>query len=220
MGAVYFGFAHGASGVSLFLLYLYLVTGKEEFLDVGRRGLDFDLSKGLRTKDGGLTWKMSDAPVSATVPYWRYGTAGIGMVVLRYHRVVNEQRYRTILKQIIVDADRKYTIFPGRFFGLAGLGEFFLDLLELNDECPTALESAWKVASGILLFKLDRNEGVAFPGEELMRISCDYGTGSAGIALFFHRLATRSEAPFMLDQTLRTSKKDKTCPQNHHTLAI
>jgi hypothetical protein len=59
-----------------------------------------------------------------------------------------------------------------------------------------------KIASGISLFRVDRPTGTAFPGEELIRLSCDYGTGSAGIALFLHRLLNGGPTPYMVDELL------------------
>jgi hypothetical protein len=113
-------------------------------------------------------------------------------------------RYKPVLDKIALDCDRKYTIFPTRFFGLAGLGEFFLDMADFGVEESTAVECAWKNAAGALLFKVEREQGIAFPGEQLMRLSCDFGTGSAGIALFLHRLINRGKPPFMLDSLLET----------------
>jgi hypothetical protein len=43
---------------------------------------------------------------------------------------------------------------------------------------------------------------MAFPGDTLSRVSCDYGTGSAGIALFIHRLLHGGATDFMLDELL------------------
>ncbi|CUU04403.1 hypothetical protein JGI1_00986 [Candidatus Thermokryptus mobilis] len=37
------------------------------------------------------------------------------------------------------------------------------------------------------------------------RISCDYGTGSAGIGLFLHRLVTKSKGDFLLDEMILTA---------------
>jgi hypothetical protein len=49
------------------------------------------------------------------------------------------------------------------------------------------------------LFKLEKGSGFAFPGDRLLRISCDYGTGSAGVGVFLQRLRTNGESDFMLD---------------------
>jgi serine/threonine protein kinase len=200
---ILFGLAHGGAGVSLFLLYLYLVTGNEEFLSVGTRGIDFVLGKAIETDEAGYTWRMNEGWPTVT-PYWRYGGAGIGMTLLRYDSFFGDERYKHVLDRIAVECDRKYTIFPGRFFGLAGLGEFFLDMADFGVEESEALECAWKTAAGALLFRVERDQGIAFPGEQLMRLSCDFGTGSAGIALFLNRLINRRKPPFMLDDLLET----------------
>lgn len=203
-GNVCCGLAHGASGVSLFLLYLYLATRDERYLRLGHKGLRFVVAKGFRNADGGLTWKAREGEPTYT-PYWRWGSAGIGMVLLRYCLVLGDAAGEiSILPDVFVDADRKYTIFPGRFFGLAGLGEFHLDLAESEDDPERALTAARRALAGILLFQVPRQSGLAFPGEGLARISCDFGTGSAGIALFIHRLLKGGGSAFMLDELLKT----------------
>jgi Lanthionine synthetase C-like protein/Protein kinase domain len=199
-----FGFAHGASGVGVFLLYLYLAGGDEEFLSAGREALEFDLAQAVDL-DEGLLWPSRTGPARVVVPYWRYGSAGVGAALLRFHRVAPDERYRSLLDGIRIAATRKYAIFPARGFGLAGLGEFLLDMAALGsaadrEEC---LAAACRVAAGVMLFRLDKGgEGIAFPGADLWKISCDYATGSAGIALFLDRLLTRRPADFMLDELL------------------
>ncbi len=201
-GDVCCGLAHGVSGVSLFLLYLYLATRNEELLDVGHRGLQFVAARALRNADGGLTWRAKESAPTYT-PYWRWGSAGIGMVLLRYRRVLGDPVYGTsLIEDLLIDTDRKYTIFPGRSFGLAGIGELYLDLAAMDGDRERALAGAWKALSGILLFRLEKEGGLAFPGETLARISCDFGTGGAGIALFLHRLLRGGPPPFMLDELL------------------
>jgi serine/threonine protein kinase len=193
------GLAHGSSGIALFLLYLHLITKDERYLNAGMRALDFDLAAATRTSDGGLSWGESVNSTSPLYPYWRYGSAGIGMVTLRFQRLLRLPRYQSILEGIFIDTDRKYSVFPGRFTGLAGLGEFLLDMYDFSGE-PRYLASANKAAEGIMLFRVQRN-GTAFPGELLSRLCCDYGTGSGGIALFLNRLLGRQKGDFMLDES-------------------
>lgn len=202
---VHSGLAHGGSGISLFLLYLYLITEDEEFLRIGESALDFVVQKGVRNKDGGITWRLNEKSDTVT-PYWRYGSVGVGTAVLRYFVVTRREKYKGVLDDIIVDADRKYAIFPSLFFGLAGLGEFFLDLARYDPKNESHKHCARKAAAGVLLFKLSRETGIAFPGEQLMRISCDYATGSAGIMLFLHRLMHLGQPSFLLDELL--SRRD------------
>jgi len=191
------GFAHGASGIGLFLLYLYLATNDERYLQVGQQGLEFDLAQGRATKDGGLSWPHTAGLESPLYPYWYSGSAGIGSALLRFYRLTGEEKHREILEKIFIDVDRKYAVTPGRFLGLAGLGDFLMDMYEFSGE-RRYVESARKVATGIMQFRLERH-GIAFPGDFLARICCDLGTGSAGIALFLNRLLGRQSSDFMLD---------------------
>lgn len=191
------GIAHGSSGIGLFLLNLYLATGDERNVAAGSRALDFDLAAGVRTKDGGLSWSESCESTSPVYPYWRFGSAGIGIVTARFQRLVGGSRYRAILEQIFIDTDRKCAVFPGRCTGLAGLGEFLLDMHDLTGE-RRFLESSKGIAEGIMRFRVERN-GTAFPGELLSRLCCDYATGSAGIGLFLNRLLGKQSSDFMLD---------------------
>lgn len=196
-GEVRLGLAHGASGVALFLLYLHLASGDRRFLDAGQEALEFDLSFAVETKDGGLSWARSADSRSPLYPYSRFGGAGIGRVVLRYYRVLKYQGLRAILEKIFIESDRKYAVSPGQFMGLSGLGEFSLDLYDLLGE-SRFLRGAEKATRGIMLFRVQRN-GIAFPGDQLARLSCDYGTGSAGVALFLNRIMGRQGPNFMLD---------------------
>jgi serine/threonine protein kinase len=198
------GLAHGSSGISLFLLYLYLATQNERYFAAGVRALDFDLAAAVRTKDRGLSWGKSVDSRSPLYSYWRFGSAGIGTVTARYQRLTGSPRYHSILEQIFIDTDRKYAVFPGRFAGLAGLGEFLLDMHDLSGE-QRFLNSAKRVAEGIMPFRVERN-GAAFPGELSSRLCCDYGTGSAGIALFLNRLLKKQKSDFMLDSLFERSQ--------------
>jgi class III lanthionine synthetase len=197
-----FGFAHGASGISLFLLYLYLATRNEEFIHIGKQALEFDLLHAVDLGDGPL-WPTRAGVDRSLVPYWRYGSAGIGAVLLRYNRVWHEDHYAPVLRAIKRSLIRKHAIFPHKGFGLAGLGDLLVDMANQGIDPDECMAGARTVAAGVLLFQLDRGaDGIAFPGADLWKISCDYITGSAGIALFLHRLRTRRPPDFMLDQLL------------------
>lgn len=195
------GLAHGSSGISLFLLYLYLVTGREEFLGRGIAALDYDLDCGVATRDGGLSWRRYDDDASIIYPYWRYGSAGIGMVLIRYYHLLGDERYRDYIEKIFLDLNRKYAVFPGLFLGLAGVGETLLDFYRFTGE-DRFNRAAHRIATGLSLFRIEREEGLAFPGDGLTRICCDLATGSAGAGRFFHRLVHGGLAPLALDELL------------------
>lgn len=192
---------HGGAGISLFLLYLALVSGNESHLDMGARGLEWVIGQGFHNPDGGLTWHARDRTPSHT-PYWRWGSSGIGRALLRYWHVTGDSRYGDLLDEIHIDCDRKYTIFPGYFFGTAGIAEMYLDMARFDRWQSIAEASTRKLLSGCLLFPMERDGGLAFPGESLSRITCDLGTGGAGVALVMHRYLSRCGASMMLDEAI------------------
>lgn len=193
------GYAYGASGVSLFFLYLYLAGGKEEFLETGKKALDFEINNATNFRGDDVSWKRVVGGYNVVYPYWIYGSAGVGLAALRYYRLLAEERYRDLLDKIYLDTAKKYALFPGFFKGMSGLGEFLLDLHQLTN-IPRYLDGAYKVATGLSLFKIQKKQGLAFPGDMLRKISCDYGTGSAGVGHFFHRLTHKEEeSAFQLD---------------------
>lgn len=193
------GLAHGPSGISLFLLYLYLASGRAEFLDTGIGALDYDLESGVPTRDGGLSWRRHDDEATIIYPYWRYGSAGIGTVLVRYYSLLGGARYSGHLEKIFLDLNRKYAVYPGLFVGLAGIGEALLDFHRFTGE-ERFRRAAQRIATGLSLFGIERPEGLAFPGDGLLKICCDLATGSAGIGRFFHRLVHGGPAPLLLDE--------------------
>ncbi len=189
-GRSWLGYARGASGIALFLLYLHLATGEERFLKLGEEALAFDLTHALTTEEGYLSIPRGTVGSFENVltHYWLDGSAGVATVLVRFWAYTKNTEYLDTLKRLAQDTFRKYTVFPGLFRGLSGLGNFLLDAYEFTgEECY--LHEAYRTASGIALFKIRRSGGLAFPGEQLYRISTDFGTGSAGIGLFLHRLA-------------------------------
>lgn len=216
------GFAHGASGISIFLLYLYLATGDSRFLDLGKRALEFDIAATVPNLDGNLSLQVRRLPGAPGAPYLRYGSSGLGMAMVRYYRALGDPRYLNILNDLLPDACRKYGISPGRFIGLSGIGEFLLPLAELEPFHAKCSEALQRLITGIMLFRVKTPGGMAFPGYELYRLSCDFATGSAGIALFLHDYLTGSNSSFLLDDLLledSTVKKPSSYSKQAQSLA-
>lgn len=201
-GATPLGYARGASGAALFLLYLSLATSDSRWMAQGRRALDFDLSYATSFK-GGLTLpEDTDAGNTIVFPYWYRGSAGLGTSVLRYALCSPDSDLDATVNALVAACSCRYTVMPGLFSGLAGLGNFILDCYQLRGDVQF-LDVAKSTGVGLRLFALRRPEGVAFPGEDLYRITLDFGTGSAGIALFLQRLAVGgANFNFLPDQLL------------------
>jgi len=59
------------------------------------------------------------------------------------------------------------------------------------------------IARALNVRESDTTMGIGYPGDELYRYSMDYGTGSAGVISFLHRLSQGFYNPnFMLDELL------------------
>jgi hypothetical protein len=210
-GQVALGYGRGAAGISYFLLCLSAVAGDPRHRELGERALDFDLSWGIEDEPGSLAFPEA-APVEGeekkdelqvTSPYWMVGSAGVGAVALRYHLVTGQPRFRASFDAIVSGIATRYTVFPGLFRGLAGLLDFMVDAYRLTGE-ERFRERAGEAARGLLLFRVPWREGsVAFPGDGLQRLSMDFGTGTAGVALALHRFADVQARPpshsFLLD---------------------
>jgi len=189
-GEIRLGYAKGASGIALYLLYLSVVSGEQHFLEVGKRALNFDLSHLYTTEENYLSVPRGSVGSFENVitQYWINGSAGIATALVRFWAYTKDATYLKILESLAPDTFRKYTAFTGLFQGLAGLGNFLLDAYQFTGQ-DYYLRQAQRTASGVLLYQIQRPAGIAFPGEQLFRISTDFGTGSAGVALFLYRLA-------------------------------
>jgi serine/threonine protein kinase len=206
-GFVYYGYGYGASGPALFLLYLHLLTGESRWLEAGRRSLAFELAHGIRIADR-LSWSYNEGSSRPQLTYLEFGSAGVGAALLRYYVALGDEAYREPLDAASRDALRKYATFPGYLLGIAGDGQFAVDQAVIG-----GLDARWAEASAladsISLFAIERPEGVAFPGEHFYRISCDFGTGAAGIALFLHNMLSRQTSSFMLDRLLTIRHREQ-----------
>ncbi|AMC34988.1 class III lanthionine synthetase LanKC [Janthinobacterium sp. B9-8] len=196
------GLWEGASGISLFLLYMYCVTKNERYLIFGENGLSFDMSCG-REIEGTIGFPRHTVMANHVLyPYLAYGSAGVASVVLRYYKITKNKKYFDLIEKIKPAVSQKYTISPDLFSGLAGLGNYMLDANEfLNDASYLGL--AYRVAEGLKLFLVEREQGYSFPLLTPTKICTDYSSGSAGIALFMNRLVKRDlNFNFMMDELI------------------
>lgn len=191
---LHIGFGYGQSGVALFFLRLFQLSGEEKFFAQGKRALEFDLSHGLEIEPGVLSFPR--APGDPTlVPYMEEGSAGIARVAIRYG-MWNQ------LEPIWPDVHRKYSGFSGLLYGLGSFIDVFADAFLLSGN-SRFLEMAKRPISGIReLYLVKQPQGSATPGDNLFRISCDYATGVAGIMRVLHRFNHLDQADFVLDEAV------------------
>jgi lantibiotic modifying enzyme len=190
------GYGYGSSGIGLFLTQLYLQTGERKWADLALDAIDFDLNNAVPTGVGRQWRHHLDG--SIVYPYWIHGTAGVGSVLVRCAELLDRQEWLTTAQELAEEAFVVHSVVPGQFIGLAGIGEFMLDVYAATGRTQF-YDSALQIAESVLRFGIDRPEGLAFPGRSLSKISNDYGTGSAGVGCFLARLSSGRAERYFFD---------------------
>lgn len=198
---VHLGYGYGQSGVALFFLRLFQLTGTEEFLAQGKRALEFDLSHGVEVENGVLSFPRGPSDFTFD-PYIEEGSAGIARVAIRYGIWNN-------MEKILSDVHRKYARYVGLLYGLGGFIDVLTDAYLFSNEAKY-WEMAKRPIAGLKdIYLIKRSQGLATPGDGLFRISCDYGTGIAGVLRALHRHAHLDEADFVLDEVVSAKNRNE-----------
>lgn len=182
------GYAYGSSGVALFLLYLHRATGEARFGHAARRALSYETTQLTPRDDGGI-WLPGRVDSTVFEPYWEFGGAGFGSVLARFCAATGDERLRERLDLLARSIVVGSAVNAGLYLGVAGIVNFALDCDHLLGS--TSTNPYWGMALGmlpsILSVACEQPEGIAFPGNGLMRFSTDFATGNAGIALVLNR---------------------------------
>jgi serine/threonine protein kinase len=164
------GLTRGSSGVALFFLRMYEATGDATHLDLAATALRQDLRRCVTRPDGALEvnegWR--------TMPYLAEGSTGIGLVLDHYLRHRADDGFSDASAAIARSARSPLYVQPGLFAGRAGIVAY-LALRGDPDASAQVRRLAWHA--------LPYGGGLAFPGEQLLRLSMDLATGTAGVLL-------------------------------------
>ncbi len=174
----YAGLLRGSSGPALLFVRLFERTGDERFLDLATTAVGQDLRRCLVREDG--TWEVDE--VWRTFPYLGEGSVGIALATqdLRRHR--DNERLAAAAEGFRRAACGTFYIEPGLFWGRAGM----ILLLSREHQPGTAAARDPMVAEHIRRLSwhaMTFRGHLAFPGEQLMRLSMDLATGTAGVLL-------------------------------------
>jgi serine/threonine protein kinase len=180
------GLIRGHSGVALMFLRLYELSGESELLDRAAAALRRDLRRCV-LRPGGLLevnegWR--------TMPYLAHGGIGIGVVLDRYLRHRPDEEFTTAAAAIRRTARAPFYAQSGLFSGRAGVVAYLAaraadasgtdpqdprvrtDRAELDRQIPRL---AWHA--------MPYRGHLALPGDQLLRLSMDLATGTAGVLL-------------------------------------
>ncbi|MFC8823774.1 class III lanthionine synthetase LanKC [Streptomyces sp. NPDC057137] len=187
------GLLYGGAGVALLFIRLYERTRDTALLDLAARALGSDLDRCVRSAGGTLQvnegWR--------TMPYLGAGSVGIGMVLDDYlvHRA--DERFERTRGEIVRAAQATFYAQPGLFRGAAGM---VLHLSRTSATGPGTEPADIARQLGTLAWHALPYRGqLAFPGEQMMRLSMDLATGTAGclLAVAAAHAAEPARLPFL-----------------------
>lgn len=199
------GLMHGPSGQALFHIRLFEATGDRQFLDLAetalRRDLDATVSVGDRTIQMDEGWRV--------MPYVATGSAGLGLVLNEFLAHRDDETFATALEGIRRAATPEFIICPGLFNGRAGLIAFLARLRDTGrggaDDGPVIERHLRRQAWHVVAYR----GHLAFPGDQLLRLSMDLATGSAGILLAIAAAVGRDHSvfPFLASTDLSSERR-------------
>ncbi|TYR57779.1 protein kinase/lanthionine synthetase C family protein [Streptomyces parvus] len=171
------GLLHGASGIALLLIRRYATTGDTALLDLAAGALRRDLERCRAGDDGALLVVEG----KRLMPYVGSGSVGIAAVIDAYLAHRPDPDLEAAGRALLPAALSAFYVQPGLLRGSAGL-LLHLAATPLCD--PADRRRAIDRHTDLLgSHALPYGGGLAFPGEQLMRLSMDLATGTAGALL-------------------------------------
>lgn len=187
------GLLYGDSGPALLLVRLYERTGDKELLAQAAQALHRDLDRCVTSALGTLQvnegWR--------TMPYLGEGSVGIGMVLDDWLEHGPDERFEQARREIVRAAQATFYAQPGLMRGAAGM---ILHLARTTTPGPgTGPEAISRQIDALARHAVPYQGHLAFPGEQMMRLSMDLSTGTAGALLALGSAAPggRAHLPFL-----------------------
>ncbi|GAA2604492.1 class III lanthionine synthetase LanKC [Streptomyces lienomycini] len=171
------GLLYGGAGRALLFLRLFERTRDSALLDLARDALRRDLARCVRGAGGALQvdegWR--------TMPYLGAGSVGIGMVLDDYLAHRKDEEFARARTEIVAAAQAMFYAQPGLYRGVAGM---VLYLGRTTATAPgTGPEAVRRQLDALSWHAMSYRGRLAFPGEQMMRLSMDLSTGTAGCLL-------------------------------------
>jgi serine/threonine protein kinase len=166
------GLMYGSAGPALLFLNAFEQLGDTGLLDLAEIAIRQDLKRTVLTEDGmrqvNQGWR--------TLPYLEEGSAGVALVLERYLRHRPSEELAATLHELTRVTHCDYYVQPGLFMGRAGL---VLTAASLGEDQATVDD----LVHGLGWHAMPFEGGLAYPGNQLLRLSMDLATGSAGVLL-------------------------------------
>jgi hypothetical protein len=198
----YAGLLRGSSGPAMVLLRRYDDTGDTAYLDRAAVALRQDLRRCVLRDNGVLEvnegWR--------TMPYLAAGSVGVGIALDEYLAHRHDERLAEASAAIRRAALSPLYVQPGVFSGRAGMVLYLAGLAAAARTDPDVLDQLHRLS----WHALPLAGGIAFPGDQLLRLSMDLATGTAGVLLAIG--AARHDGPVHLPLLPRAGRPGPQAP--------
>lgn len=173
----YAGLLRGSSGAALMFLRLYEQRQDSALLDLAATAIRQDLRRCVVATDGALhvdeVWR--------TLPYISDGSVGIGFVVADYLAYREDEQFAAAELQIRRAATSGFYVGAGLFSGRAGMILYLSRSLGPGKGATDPIVAAH--LQRLNWHAMTFRGHLAFPGDQLLRLSMDLATGTAGVLL-------------------------------------
>ncbi|MFF5213012.1 class III lanthionine synthetase LanKC [Streptosporangium sp. NPDC000396] len=166
------GLQHGLTGVAFYFLRLHETTGESRYLDLARLALRREIDRGRVLPDG--TFQLLEG--NRYHAYLGTGSSGLALVLSRYLARRDEPGFADVIDGARRACRSPFIRHPFLFMGRAGTIAA-LRLLDLPEDRPMVREHVRRLAWHALSYQ----GHLAFPGNQLLRLSMDFATGAAGV---------------------------------------
>ena len=205
---IYTGYLFGVAGAAAFLFQLadQLKVNQQHYTDIAEQALFWVENQSIVAEDGCIATPITAGGDTTYARNLAHGNAGIAKSFLLARQHFGEDK-DDFIRQLLLPNDTHtpepafaHTPAPGYFYGLSGIGEVLLDAFAITGETDY-LSHAHSILKNLLCFQVTdpHGKGVGFPGgENIKRLSCDFATGSLGVADFIYHFlkAADSHIPY------------------------
>ncbi|MEU4518842.1 class III lanthionine synthetase LanKC [Amycolatopsis sp. NPDC024027] len=187
------GLLSGWAGPALLFIRLFERTGESAWLSFADQALCRDLEECIEADDGSLQVRDGAA---RTLPYAGVGSAGILLVGEQLARHCPDAEAVDSLPALREACHGEVVVQPGLLNGRCGLAVALA--AHPGAEQPSRAAAIDRHLAWLAWYAVPYKNGLAFPGNRLLRLSMDVKTGSAGILLSLASLYDGNEVlPFL-----------------------
>jgi hypothetical protein len=171
------GLLRGSSGPALLFLRLHERRADSGLLDLAATAIRQDLRRCITTDYGPIHVNEG----GRTLPYISDGSVGIGFVLDDYLTKRDDEQFAEAVPKIRAAAMGGFYVLPGLFSGRAGMILYLSRGLTPGSGAEDPIVAAH--VRRLEWHAMSYRGHLTFPGDQLLRLSMDLGTGTAGVLL-------------------------------------